>query len=236
MPHPPVLPFLACEGPTDRDFLLPIILRTFEEIAAAIPVEVIPQDPETVRLFSGNGRSFEQSVRQAAAEAERYGNGCVVLCVPKDADSATGRQAHQTLWAAFAAVTQPADAGPMAGFAAVAGTDPPVCHKLVALVPVHEMEAWVMADKPALLAAMQTTLPLPALGLDHAPESYSNPKQALTDALAVARKHGAPPVTRTDLYQQLGQSLTPAQLAAVPSYRAFREAVRAAFRQLGYLR
>lgn len=236
MPHY-VLPFFSCEGQDDVDFLLPVVQRTFEEVAAecAVDVVVYEQDPDAVLRYEGNGLSFAESVQQAALAAEAYGDSRAVLCMHRDADAKKDNERRTQVAAAFAAVTQEAALGSSVAFAAVPDTDPPVCYKLVAVMPVYEMEAWVMADKDALVAVMQTKLPLPVLGLDHAPESYGDPKQTLTDALAVARKHGAPRMTRTDLYEQLGQSLTPTQLAALPSYRKFREAVRDAFRQLGYL-
>ena len=237
MPHY-VMPFFGCEGTNDRSFLLPIIQRTFEAVAAECEVEVVvyEQDPETVVLFSGNGLSFEASVKRAAAEAENYGDGRTVLCIHKDGDSRTGKAARTSFQTAFAAITQDAELGSEVGFAALADTDPPTCHKLVALMPMLEMEAWLMADKQALVQALRTKLTLEDLDLHHPAESYGDPKAAIEQALRLAHAHGAPRMSRADLLAELGALLSPQQLAALPSYRTFRDDVRHAFRQLGYLR
>ena len=48
-------------------------------------------------------------------------------------------------------------------FAAIAGSHPPTCPRLVALIPVHKTEAWLLADKDLLRTVMNTALPLPDL-------------------------------------------------------------------------
>lgn len=238
MPHL-VYPLLGCEGTTDRRFLLPILLRTFRRIedeCENLELQVYEQAESDVELLAGTGRTLPRFVRDAAARGA-YAGSRAVLCIHADADAADDRVRRDQLKAAFAGVVQQTATESADAFTAVVGSDPPVCHRLVALVPVYKIEAWLLADKDLLRAVLNTKLTVAELGLDYPPEARSSVKADVEEALRRANQHaGGRPMKRSELYAALGLQIPLDKLATLPSYRKFREAVRAAFRQLGYLR
>ncbi|MBC7448183.1 MAG: DUF4276 family protein [Hymenobacteraceae bacterium] len=238
MPHL-VYPLLGCEGTTDRRFLLPIILRTFRQIEAEcadLELQVYEQDESDVELLSGTGRTLHQFVQDAAVKGA-YAGSRAVLCIHADADAADDQVRRNQLKAAFAEVVQQTATESADAFTAVVGSDPPVCHRLVALVPVYKTEAWLLADKDLLRAVLNTKLTVAELGLDYPPEARSSVKADVAEALRRAHQHaGGRPMKQSELYAALGPRLSLDKLAVLDSYQKFQEAVRAAFRQLGYLR
>ena len=238
MPHF-VYPLLGCEGTTDRSFLLPIIRRTFRQIEAEcenLELQVYEQDESEVELLSGTKRTLYQFVQDAAARGA-YAGSRAVLCIHADADAADDATRRDQLTAAFAGVVQQTAAKSADAFTAVVGSEPPVCHRLVALVPVYKTEAWLLADKELLRAELNTTLTVGELGLDYPPEARSSVKADVEEALRRAHQQtGGRPIKRSELYAALGPLIPLDKLADLPSYRKFRDAVRDAFRQLGYLR
>ncbi len=238
MPHF-VYPLLGCEGTTDRSFLLPIISRTFrqiEEECEGLELQVYEQDEADVELLSGTKRTLHQFVQDAAARGA-YAGSRAVLCIHADADAPEDALRREQVKAAFADVMHQTATKSAGAFTANVGSDPPICHRLVALIPVHKVEAWLLADKDLLRTVMGTTLTVPELGLDYLPEARSSVKADLEEALRRAyQARGGRAMKRSELYAALGPLIPLDKLVVLDSYRKFREAVRAAFRQLGYLR
>ena len=110
----------------------------------------------------------------------------------------------------------------------------------VAVVPVRETEAWALADGDALRGAFGTTLDDEGLGIPARPqevERLTEPKQVLDHALREAiggsrrRRHQV-----TTYLNAIGERVGLTRLRAVPAYRRFEGDLRAALRQLGYIR
>ena len=211
---------LFAEGTSDDQFLSAIIQRTFDEVGAEFErgpqLDVPPPIP-----VKGSGDDFPSKLLDAARNATRF--GVQLLCVHVDSDKFT---------------TAEIDAYKLTpGFAAVHGHGASaVCRRLVPLVPVRAMEAWMLADKDLFRQFVGTPLSNQQLGLGRPPERYPRPKDDIAQALRIAQQaRKGKAYTINDLYAPMGDQLSLDKLYALDSYRTFRKAVREALEQLGYL-
>ncbi len=210
----------ASEGKTDMRFLENIIQRSFEKVAFECigQIEILPVQP----IQKKNG-SFVEIVKAYAQEADN--RGIMVLCIHTDADSETDDDAfvHKII-PAFEAAWQSGDV---------------ICKNLVAIVPVQMTEAWMLSDTEVLKAEIGTEKSDNELGLYKFPEIYGDPKQAIADAIMLARqeyaRHRRRELSISDLYLPVGQKIDLNKLENLPSFVKFIDAVRGAFRELGYL-
>lgn len=213
--------FIA-EGTTDVRFLGGIIRRTFDaltwECGQATEVYL-----STALAVPKQGLTFSDYVLEAAKVAEA--DKLMVLCVHTDADDATDTAAliHR-IGPAFTKVQASADA---------------VCEHLGAIVPVRMIEAWMLADIDALKTEIGTDKTDAQLGLTRPPESIADPKEIIREAIRLAFDHRSRrsrnQVSIGELYEPMGVTADLSKLASLPSYQKFQQAVRDAFRRLGYL-
>lgn len=211
----------AVEGPTDERFLGGIIQRTFEDIAfnCETDIEVYPIS----LLPSPKLGSWVDNVLQLSKDA--FERGIQVLCIHVDADNASQMEA-------FANKINPA-------FKAVLERDEELCKNLVAVIPVHMSEAWMLANKELFKEELGTSKSNADLNIARKPESIADPKETIENAIRIAESdlpRKSRRITVTDLYQPLGQTIPLSDLVLLPSYDNFRTAVLQAFRTLNYLR
>ena len=209
------------EGPTDFRFLESVIQRSFEDVAfeCSGQVEVLP-----VQYIEKQNGNFVEVVKNYAQEAERL--GVMVLCVHADANEPTDVKVfNDKINPAFNAVKN------------LPGEH--VCKNLVATVPVQMTEAWMLSDKELLKAEIGTGNSYVELGIHKLPEIYADPKQAIEAAIRIARqdltRRRRHKLTIVELYLPIGQKVSLNKLENLPSYQKFKEAVRIAFQELGYL-
>lgn len=103
---------------------------------------------------------------------------------------------------------------------------PDDAHRIVALVPVRETEAWILADPQALgeaASARDTAWEVP-----HDVEKVADPKAALKAALGGRRD------AERD-FGRLGQTVALDVLRKVPAYRRWADELRRAMEQLRFL-
>ena len=212
---------LFAEGTSDDQFLPAIIQRTFDEVGAEFArgpqLDVPPPIP-----VKGSGDDFPSKLLDAAQNAARF--GVQLLCVHVDSDKFTPDEIDEyKITPGFAAVHSHASGA--------------VCQRLVPLVPVRAMEAWMLADKDLFRQLVGTPLSNQKLGLARPPERYPRPKDHIAQALRIAQQaRKGKAYTLNDLYTPMGDQLSLTKLDALVSYKAFRKAVRTALEQLGYLR
>ncbi|MEM6261448.1 MAG: DUF4276 family protein [Bacteroidota bacterium] len=211
---------LLSEGKTDDRFLLPIIQRTCEEIAFECASEIEIYPPVSINKSGG---SFPTQVKNATLKADK--DGLMVLFVHADADASTNRDVLQYK-------IQPA-------FKAAKALGVNNCKCFVAVIPIYMTEAWMLADFELLREELGTSLLKSELGLQRSPESLTNPKEALINAIAITQ-HNKPKrrrnqLTISDLYRPVGQGTEISKLRELSSYRHFEEGLRQAFRDLNYL-
>jgi Domain of unknown function (DUF4276) len=214
---------LLVEGSTDTVFLQNIVQKTIESVAfeckGQIDIEVLPIE------INKTGLNFPEQVITAAKKGmDDY--GIQIICVHADAD-------HTNSSNTYGYKINPAKAE-------LSAQNPnEYCTILVALVPVREMEAWILADKELLKSEIGTTKSDTELGIHRAPESIANPKEVIESAIRIARadmtKKRRHTLTLLDLYLPLGVSMDMQKLEKLPSYQDFKSNIRNAFVALNLL-
>ena len=216
MVHKILIGFLA-EGTTDHRFLGSVIRRTFENIALEFidPIEILDVAP--IHSFV---KGFSEQVADVAQKALNV-YGVSVLCVHTDADHHSEEVARENKFKpALKKLESCLD----------------VCKIIVPVIPVHMMEAWVLADSELFKTQIGSDKSDLELGLHRNPESVSDPKMLIDEAIRIAReglpKRRRAELKRNDLYQPIGSAISLVKLEALSSYRAFCYEVRIAYKSL----
>ncbi|MET8256950.1 DUF4276 family protein [Micromonospora sp. NPDC005205] len=103
--------------------------------------------------------------------------------------------------------------------------------QLVAVVPVRETEAWLLADGDALRSALGVRWTDAEMGLPAQPrlvERVADPKSALNSVMGRVSR------STTDHYGQLGELVSLARLQGVPAYQQWWSDTCDALVRLGY--
>lgn len=215
---------LYTEGTTDIRFLENIVQQTYERAAIRAYGEI---DIELhVITIDKTGLNFTQQVLKAAQKAKQE-YGATIICVHSDADSSS---IDNTLNTKFVPAQR-----------CLLEQENDSCSRiLVNLIPVHMTEAWILADKQLLKRQIGTTLSDTELNLNKDPESISNPKQAIENAIRIARQNIVKRRRRNlgigELYAPLGQLINIDQLMDLKSYRQFWDNVINSLKQLNLMR
>lgn len=215
---------LYTEGTTDIRFLENIVQQTYERAAIQAYGEI---DIELhVITIDKTGLNFTQQVLKAAQKAKQE-YGATIICVHSDADSSS---IDNTLNTKFVPAQR-----------CLLEQENDSCSKIfVNLIPVHMTEAWILADKRLLKQQIGTTLSDTELNLNKDPESISNPKQAIENAIRIARQNIVKRRRRNlgigELYAPLGQLINIDQLMDLKSYRQFWDNVINSLKQLNLMR
>lgn len=208
------------EGTTDVRFLGQIIRRTFEDVAFDCQGEIEVYEPQHIE----SSGEFIPEVFQASKDAHRI--GMKVLCIHTDSDSKNDSHVIQyKITPAFENVVNSAEEN--------------LCKNLVAVIPIQMTESWMLADKDVLKNEIDTDLLDRDLEIHRNPENYADPKEAIENAIRIARQ-GLPQRRRYDfgiseLYQIVGQKTDLEKLSKLSSYQNFRNGVVDSFKTLGYL-
>jgi hypothetical protein len=209
---------LATEGSSDHRFLPNIIKRTFERVAFEDEQEIEIFDPICLPQISGE--NIRKKAKKYAIQAVE--KGAMVLCFHADADDKTDENA-------FKERIDPA-------FNAIKSDKGDLCKNLVAIVPIQMTEAWMLADKELLKKQLCTKKSDSELAIDKHPESFSNPKETIKNAINKARegiaKRYRNKLKIDDLYSPLATTIELSKLESLSSYKKFEEAVRDIFPQL----
>lgn len=211
------------EGTTDTRFLKQVIQSVFEETAFQCKTDV---EIEDIRVVDVPKTNFVDTMCNAAKKAtEEYGMS--ILCIHADSDA-------KTLEDVTAFKFEPLR------LAMVDLDGREYCKNIVPVIPIQMTEAWMLADKELLKTKIDAAKKRDQdLGLHRAPESYSDPKQAIVNAIRIAQtgktKRTRTDLTISDLYEELGQTIKLERLRTLPSFNVFEENVQKAFRLLGYI-
>jgi Domain of unknown function (DUF4276) len=214
---------LLTEGSTDERFLAPIVERTLNDIVfAEVPGE---HDVNVILVDPGKGLDFVETVL-AGAEQGLVNFGIRLLCVHTDADNTTANDVYRNkINPAKDSLAKKDEAN--------------FCKIIAALVPVQEMEAWMLADKDLLKKEIGTDKTEAELGIARAPEAIARPKEVIEEAIRLARadlaKRRRGNLQIGDLYASMAQKIAIERLNHLPSYQDFKENIRAAFIELNLL-
>jgi ribosomal protein L20 len=203
---------LFVEGPTDNDFLQPVIRRTAEQILAQHEQSGIYEASVLIiQLTKDQKKDRAESILQAACDAYGY----YALIVHADADDPEPGKAKVER-------IEP-------GFKLVQETNENVCKDLVAIIPVQAIEAWILADYELLLREVGADLKAAKLGIPETAkyvQKISKPKRRLEEAVQIAYASRSRRRRESDirfLYQPMGEKINLERLQQVPSYKQFVE-------------
>ncbi len=215
---------IMTEGTTDIRFLHSIVKRTFDSVA----FDECRGDFENVVVpisINKAGLGFVEQV----VEASRKGiseNGIMILCVHSDADDENDIRVYTNK-------IRPAQ------IEISSKNEIEYCKVLTFVVPVQMIEAWMLADKDLLKREIGTDKTDNDLKINKRPEQIADPKQIIEQAIRIARQNLTQrrrnDLTISELYLPIGQKIAIRKLDALMSYQNFKENVREAFRQLGYM-
>lgn len=215
---------LTTEGTSDIRFLETIVEQAFEIVAQEClkDVDIITLILETTKVGKG---TFADYVVEAAKEALQ--SGVTTVAVHSDADRNTYEKRMEFN---FIPAQEALDK--------LSESD--VCKLITPVIPVHMIEAWMLADKNLLKSEIGTNLSDSDLDIDGSPESMADPKSRIDTAIRIANEHSShkSPVKNvdiSDLYEILGQKLQPEQLMRMESYNRFLNEIRNVYKKLGIL-
>lgn len=203
---------LYAEGPTDQRFLPLIIQRTAVQILSQRGHTIVDVlEPMLVEPPAKGERDH------AILAVARRVHGYHLLFVHADADAPTATAALRQRIAPGIALVQAAQQ-----------RGETVCPDLVPIVPVQMTEAWMLADRAALLAVMGSPADHHDLAMPVRPqqvEQIADPKQQLSSIFAEALASRTRRVRRrhriAELYEPLGRTVDLTALAQTPSYQQF---------------
>jgi hypothetical protein len=205
------------EGPSDERFLPRIISRTAERLLAPQEIEIAPL------LVLHAGRSGSLTQPQRILDVARQAAGFHILFVHADADGADWDRALRERIAP--------------GFDLVRNQAGGTCEHLVAVIPVQEVEAWMLADPETICRVLNSRRTPAALGLPLHPsrvEAIASPKEVLRQAVRLAqeeRPRRRKPVA--DIQANLADRLDLDRLVRVSAYQRFVQALRGTLAALG---
>jgi hypothetical protein len=197
---------LYAEGPTDYDFLPPVIQRTAEQILISHEQFTLEALIYPINLPKDNQDS---NILRAAKEACNYH----VLIVHSDADHPTADKAKMERF--------------NPGYELVQQCNESACKHLLPIIPIQTIEAWMMADHQLLRTKIGTRLSISDLEIpDKAKhvEHIADPKQKLKEIVRKAQASRSKRHHDADirfLYQPLGEEIKLDRLKHVPSYAQF---------------
>lgn len=213
---------LIAEGATDRRFFKPILEKSLSDIAFDCRGQV---DIEVVDIRCDKGNTFADFVNNASEKGNQE-YGITILIVHSDADSQNAENTyHNKILPAKEKLERQPDATH--------------CKRMAALVPVHETEAWMLADKALLIKQIGTNKSEAELNINGNPETFTNPKERIKEAIRIGRE-GLPRKIRNalsidDLYDYLGGAIRIEKLKTFRAYRDFERNIREELVKLNYL-
>lgn len=210
------------EGDTDKRFLPEIIYNSFTEVALDCHTDIAVEDIVNLNIEK---EPFIEMMTKASRSS--YKNGISILCIHADADNKSLDDVLAHKFSPLHENLKPLD-------------DKVYCKNIVAIIPITETEAWMLADKELFKEKINAKDKTDTeLSIEKHPEYYADPKSTIEHAIRVAQqnrtKRRRRDLTISDLYEELGQSIKIDKLRALPSYRNFETNIRKAFIKLGYL-
>lgn len=199
---------LYAEGPTDYQFLLPLIDRLLGELAAKLFPAACDLANTLAIDASKPPRRRAERVRLAAVEHKDY---CDFFILHADG-AGNVAEARRTQ------IDPGADL--------IRAAFPRLSIPIVACVPIREIEAWMLVDIEPFNLVLGKTI---SLELPKQPEAELDPKEILRSIF----RHGDALITLTDAYPIFGNNVRFDQLRTLSAFRAFEQELRDALSVLG---
>jgi hypothetical protein len=181
---------LIAEGPTDYRFLSNVARRTYEFLAFDCRGDIEILDIVSIYPQKTN---FVEFVQEGARKGyEEY--GIMVLRVHSDAD-------HRTDLNTYRDRIDPS-------IVKINEQKEELCRNIVPIVPIVEIEAWLLAEEKLFLDEIGSSLSYRELNLNRNPEDINDPKRAINEAIRIANEHYPRRRARpqlSELYLPIGQ-------------------------------
>ncbi|ODS88043.1 MAG: hypothetical protein ABS44_09635 [Chryseobacterium sp. SCN 40-13] len=213
---------LIAEGTTDYRFFEPIIEKTLIDIAYECKGQI---DIDVKAIYCDKGDSFSDYILDASKTASQE-LGITMLIVHTDADDESSAKAYSNKINPTKALLEQK-------------SDDTYCKKLIALIPIHETESWMLADKTVFIKSIGTKKNENELNISGNPESFNNPKARIVEAIRIGRadmpKKMRDNLKISELYSYLGQAIHIDYLKTFQSYRDFENNIRQVLIELNLL-
>lgn len=201
---------LYAEGPTDYYFLKPLLRRVCEELCARRSIERLEigdvlalDDPDERR-----DESREERIAAAAADAQGAWH---ILFIHADGAGQPDRVREEQIEPAIRRLKAELGAG----------------YGSIAVIPIRETEAWLLADGNALRQAFGTSLSNSGLGIPASPrdvERIAEPKQVLDAACVMATQRRRGRQRKASAYfELLGECTSLTELLKVPAFKKMHD-------------
>lgn len=213
---------LIAEGTTDIRFLKNVIFRSIQELSWGCYNQLEIFDVITI---TASGDSFVDKMIEASKNAQEY--GISILCVHADSDAQTIKDVMQYKFHPFISTLNEL-------------SDEDYCKHIIPTIPIQMIESWMLADKPLLKRLINAKdISDTDLEIEKAPESYSNPKTVIENAIRKSME-GQPKKKRdqisiSDLYELMGNSLSLEALRTIPSFIQFEKNIVSTFKEMGLM-
>jgi len=215
MPPQVVIAFCG-EGPTDHEALPHLLERIVEDIIALRSGESYVATVIDYPLSSLNGQGVANQYRALANKAA----GAHLICVHHDAGNLTLQERRRRNF-------EP-------GVAAVVGPEGERRPVFIPVIPVREMEAWLLADTAAIedvIGDVPSNVPLPSIHRDL--ERLQDPKLILSAIIEAQTRRLS---DRAALLMALAEELDLQTLSALPAVQSLRRELEEGLTRQGFLR
>ena len=215
---------LIAEGNTDVRFLKNVVFNSVQALSWNCESQVEIFD---VRDITVEGSGFVEKMLNASHRAsEEF--GLSILCIHADSDHRSIQSVMENKFDPFFAELEKMD-------------DDSYCKHIVPTIPIQMIESWMLADKDLLKQLINASgMRDVDLGLERSPESYSDPKAAIENAIRVSMqfqpKKRRDQITISDLYETLGNRVPLDKLRMIPSFNHFEQEVVRVFKEIGLMR
>ncbi len=114
-----------------------------------------------------------------------------------------------------------------------------LCPHLVPVIPVRNIEAWILSDTQTLLAELDTDFTATDLGLPTTPKQLeasdykSKPDEILEKINRNRTQRRKRNIAKVTLYENLGKNVRLVELEKIPSYKQFVDDLTLTFKELG---
>ncbi|WP_029294339.1 DUF4276 family protein [Chryseobacterium hispalense] len=212
---------LISEGSTDTRFLFSVIDRAIKQIIFDFGGVIEISIEELKKDF---GKSFSNQVIDANLnyQKESFIN---ILLVHSDADH---KDDSKVLKEKFTPL-----------FESIKSNDKLICKEIVPVIPVQMIESWMLADIDLFLDEISTDKTKTELGLNGNPETFTNPKNKIKEALQIINqekpKKRRKDLQISDLYQIIGQKIEIDELLKLNSFSKFYDQISESLQKLKYI-
>lgn len=214
---------LYAEGPTDYYFLKPLLRRICEELCAHRSQEKV-EIGDVLGLDDSVDRRNENREERITAAARHARGAWHILFIHADGAGQSDRVREEQIAPAMRRLENEFDAK----------------HGSVAVIPIRETEAWLLADGNALRQAFGTSLSNNDLGIPATPrdvERIADPKQTLDAACTSATQRRRSRQKKTSPYFELiGEHASLRELLRIPAFKTMHDELIGTLQRLQFIR